>query len=105
MKGKQIYDSDNNYLIVPKLFGSDGYWNTYDWNTASKLGMESIELAYSGKFGFVETEMYWPINHMVAPAKYALKCTACHTQGKNRLLDWEALGYSGDPMSKGGRGK
>ncbi len=103
MKGKQIYDSENNYLIVPKLFGDDGYWSTYDWNSASELGMKSIQLAYSGKFGFVETEMYWPINHMVAPASKALKCTACHSQSKNRILDWEALGYEGDPMSKGGR--
>ncbi len=28
MKGKQIYDSENNYLAVPKLFGSGGYWKT-----------------------------------------------------------------------------
>jgi octaheme c-type cytochrome (tetrathionate reductase family) len=103
MKGKQIYDSENNYLVVPKLFGTDGYWNTFDWNTASKLGMESIELPYSGKFGFVETEMYWTINHMVAPTKFALKCTDCHTKSESKRLDWEMLGYKGDPMSKGGR--
>ncbi|MCD4741329.1 MAG: tetrathionate reductase family octaheme c-type cytochrome, partial [Desulfobacteraceae bacterium] len=75
MRGKQIYDSRNNYLIVPKLFGEDGYWKTYNWNSASKLGMREINLAYSGKFGFVETEMYWPINHMVAPVAKSLRCT------------------------------
>lgn len=58
MRGKQIYDVENNYLVVPKLFGKDGYWKTYDWNNAAELGMKTIDLAYSGKHGFVETEMY-----------------------------------------------
>ncbi len=44
----------------------------FNWNAAAKLGMESVELEYSGKHGFIETEMYWPINHMVTPAEDAL---------------------------------
>jgi octaheme c-type cytochrome (tetrathionate reductase family) len=103
MRGKQIYDSKNNYLIIPELFGEGGYWTTYDWNSASESGMKEIDLAYSGKFGFVETEMLWPINHMVAPADKALKCTDCHSKKGSKRLDWEQLGYKGDPMSSGGR--
>ena len=103
MRGKQIYDDQNQYLIVPKLFGEGGYWKTWDWNNASVLGMESVDLPYSGSFAFIETEMYWPINHMVAPAKDALKCTACHSKDGNGRLNWEMLGYSGDPMKTGGR--
>lgn len=95
MKGKQPFDSQNNYLIVPHLFGKDGFWKTFDWVTASEIGMESIGLEFSGSVGFVETEMYWPINHMVAPAENALKCNSCH--GKEGRLDWETLGYAGDP--------
>jgi len=102
MRGKQIYDSLKNYLIVPKLFGEDGYWKTYDWNSASQSGMKEINIDYSGKYGFVETEMYWPINHMVATKDKALKCTNCHGVKGNRL-DWKALGYSGDPIKVKGR--
>ncbi len=105
MRGKQIYDSGYRYLVTPKLFGEDGYWKTWDWNKSAALGMASINLPYSGKFGFVETEMYWPINHMVAPAEKALKCSACHTQKKSKRLDWEQLGYRDDPMRTGGRFK
>ena len=78
---------------------------TWDWNQASVLGMESINLTYSGYYGFIETEMYWPINHMVTPAEDALKCSACHSEKGNGRLDWEALGYPGDPMKTGGRSK
>ncbi|MFC2135524.1 tetrathionate reductase family octaheme c-type cytochrome, partial [Bacteroidota bacterium] len=95
MKGKQIYDDVNNYLIVPHLFGMEGYWKTFDWNKASELGMKEIGLDYSGSYGFIETEMYWPINHMVATAKDALKCMDCH--GKKGIMDWDELGYEGDP--------
>jgi octaheme c-type cytochrome (tetrathionate reductase family) len=102
MRGKQIYDSKNNYLIVPKLFGENGYWKTFDWNLASENGMKEVELDYSGEYGFVETEMYWPINHMVVSKDKALKCTNCHGRSADRM-DWEALGYGGDAMVKKGR--
>ena len=105
MRGKQIYDSENNYLIVPKLFGKGGYWDTYDWDAAAKLGMESISLNYSGKHDFIETEMYWPINHMVVSSENALSCTSCHGKKGTKRLDWEKLGYNGDPMKSGGRFK
>ena len=102
MRGRQIYDAVNNYLIIPKLFGENGYWKANDWNLASQLGMQEIHLDYSGQYGFVETAMYWPINHMVAPKEKALKCTNCHGKKGDRL-DWEALGYDGDAMVKKGR--
>ncbi len=105
MRGKQIYDSENKYLITPKLFGEDGYWKTFDWNSASALGMAESNMDYSGKFAFVETEMYWPINHMIAPAKKSLKCADCHFREESTRFNWEQLGYKGDPMRTGGRFK
>ncbi|HOI28766.1 MAG TPA: tetrathionate reductase family octaheme c-type cytochrome [Melioribacteraceae bacterium] len=101
MRGKQIYDSQNNYLIVPRLFGEGGYWQKYDWNPASEIGMKEVNIPYSGKYDFIETEMYWPINHMVAPKEEALKCNDCHNS-KGRM-DWKSLGYSGDPRKVKGR--
>jgi len=105
MRGKQPYDAVNNYLIVPKLYGEDGYWKTFDWEKASALGMEKINLEFSGTVGFVETEMYWPINHMVMSSDNALNCTNCHGKKGDHLLNWKKLGYPDDPMKKGGREK
>lgn len=104
MKGKQMYDTENNYLIVPKLFGEGGFWKTYDWDTAFENGMESVGLEYSGSYDFVKTELYVPIHHMVAPADNSLKCYDCHHKTRS-IMDWEALGYPGDPMSEGSRAK
>ncbi len=101
MRGKQIYDSEYDYLIVPHLWG--GYWKYFDWNRAAKEGMKIAGLPYSGHYGFVETKMYWRINHEVVPKGKALKCMDCH--GKNGMMDWKALGYKGDPMLKGNRKK
>jgi len=103
MRGKQPYDARNDYLVVAKLFGKGGYWDTYDWDDAAELGMQTINLDFSGRLSFVETEMYWPINHMVAPAGSSLRCTDCHSKRGPRRLDWEAMGYDGDPMLAGGR--
>ncbi len=105
MRGKQPYDSEHDYLIVPHLFGPEGFWKTFDWNSASEIGMKAAGLPYSGSYGFVETEMYWPINHMVMSADNALKCTNCHGKKGDHLLDWKKLGYPDDPMKKGGREK
>ena len=62
--------------------------------------MKSVGLKFSGKFAKVHTEMYWPLDHMVAPAKKALSCDACHAaEGKKSIFDWKKLGYSGDPKN------
>jgi octaheme c-type cytochrome (tetrathionate reductase family) len=81
-RGRQIYDPVNQILILPHLFGKDSsaYWTGYDWNKAAKAGMKSAKLPYSGQYTFARTEMYWPINHMVAPAEESLGCSDCHSR-------------------------
>ncbi len=103
MIARQPYDKVNNIIIIPKLFGEDGFWKTFDWVKASEIGMKEAGLAFSGEVGFIETIMWWSQNHGVLPKDNALKCNDCHNKGKR--MDWEALGYSGDPMKKGGRVK
>jgi len=98
MRGKQIYDAKFHYLIVPRLWG--GYWKDFDWNKAAAEGMKSAGLKYSGQYGFVRTQMYWKLNHMVAPKEQALNCNDCHGKGKEKRIDWKALGFKGDQMYK-----
>jgi octaheme c-type cytochrome (tetrathionate reductase family) len=95
MAGKQMYDSKNNTLIIPHLFGKGGYWKHWDWNKAFESGMKQSGQSYSGSFDWIETKMYWPINHQVAPKENSLKCKDCH--GTTGRFDWKALGYKGDP--------
>jgi len=104
MKGKQPYDSGNNTIAFVQVFGgpdSNAYWVKYDWNAAIASGMKAAGLPYSGKYGFVETDMAWPVHHMVVPKAKSLKCLDCHS-AKGRL-DWKALGYKGDPMNANNR--
>ncbi|MBD3169381.1 MAG: tetrathionate reductase family octaheme c-type cytochrome [candidate division Zixibacteria bacterium] len=82
-RGKQVYDPVNETLIIPKLFGPKGsgaYWKDFDWVKSAEKGMEYVGLPFSGEVGFVETAMYWPITHMVAPKEHALKCNECHAE-------------------------
>ncbi len=57
--------------------------------------------------GFVETEMSWPITHMVAPKEDALKCEQCHTKvgrlagiegvyipARDRIVALDTVGFS-----------
>jgi len=98
---KQPYDTVNNILLQPKTYGEGGYWTAFDWDQALELGSAITGLDYSGSYGFAETEMYWPTTHMVKPAKDALTCEQCH--GPNGRMDWQALGYYGDPLNWGSR--
>lgn len=100
-RGKQIYDEVYKTLLVPQTVGEGGYWDEFDWDQALRMGSAKTGLAYSGDYGFTETEMYWPLTHMVAPKEAALQCTQCHSE--NGILDWKALGYEGDPIDWGGR--
>jgi len=98
---KQPYDSVNNILLQPLTAREDGFWTTFDWPSALELGAEITGLDYSGQYGFAETWMYWPVTHTVRPDQDALVCENCH--GPEGRMDWEALGYYGDPIEWGGR--
>jgi len=88
-RGRQIYDTVNKTLIQPKLwdkeFGEGAYWKDFNWDEASKKGMDYVGLPYSGVYGFVETEMYWPLNHQVAPKEQSLTCVECHDRENSRI--------------------
>jgi octaheme c-type cytochrome (tetrathionate reductase family) len=88
-RANQIYDTENKYLIQPKTVstkpGDGGYWAEFNWQRAAEEGMRQVHLPYSGKYGFIETEMYWPINHMVSPKNQTVQCAECHTRENGRL--------------------
>jgi hypothetical protein len=94
-RAKQIYDTEHKYLIQPKVFsskpGDGGYWKEFNWQRASEEGMKLVNLPYSGKYGFMETEMYWPVNHMVSPKNQTVKCVECHTRENGRLANITGL--------------
>lgn len=82
-RGLQPYDPVHKRFVKPKLFGPKGsgaYWSDFNWGIAIQKGMEYAGMEYSGKYGFVETEMYWPISHMVSPKEDALGCVECHAR-------------------------
>ncbi|MBN1985962.1 MAG: cytochrome C, partial [Prolixibacteraceae bacterium] len=95
-RSKLIYDAEHKYLIGPHLFGKDStaYWKNFDWHKASEAGMEKAGLEFSGKYDFAETEMSWPINHMVAPMNESLQCADCHAQNSRiaALNDFYLIG-------------
>jgi hypothetical protein len=80
-RGKQPYDKVYKTLLVPKLFGPPGsgaFWAEYDWDKSIAAGMEYVERPYSGQRGWIQTEMSWPLSHMVAPKEQAVTCAECH---------------------------
>lgn len=88
-RARQIYDPVNRILIQPKLSGTKkgegAFWLDFDWNSASAAGMKSVGLPYSGSYDFIDTLMYWPVNHMVAPKEKSVACVECHTKNNSRL--------------------
>jgi octaheme c-type cytochrome (tetrathionate reductase family) len=98
---RQPYDVKYQYLLQPITSGENGYWTNFDWDNAFRLAEAVTGLAYSGEYGFTETRMFWATTHMVQPKESALQCLDCHSA--DGRLDWQALGYPGDPMEWGGR--
>ena len=98
---KQPYDRVNDYLLPVVTAGAGGYWHNFDWNKALAMGANLVHLPYSGRYGFSDTRMYWPLSHGVTPKEQALSCNECH--GDTTRLNWQALGYEADPLRQGGR--
>jgi hypothetical protein len=89
-RGIQPYDPVNKLLVVPKLFPSgtnadSAYWKSYQWPQAIKAGMEYAGQPYSGHSDWIQTMMYWPLPHMVAPKEQSLRCADCHRSAESRL--------------------
>jgi len=83
MEGRQPYDSVTNELVYTHVWGPDtdtALWTNFDWAKAIDAGMKAAGEDYSGEFGFVDTHMFWPITHMVAPAEDAVSCESCHAK-------------------------
>ncbi|MEN8243170.1 MAG: hypothetical protein ABFS17_14765, partial [Chloroflexota bacterium] len=103
MLGRQPFDAGNNEMVVPFLmpsgeFAADAYWKAWDWDLAATRGMAAAGSEFSGDLAWVDTVMYWPITHQVAPATEALGCTACHAT--DSVLDFAALGYSAEEITR-----
>lgn len=102
MIGRQAYDSELNRLVFTHVWGpttDTAFWSNFDWPKAIEAGMAAAGAEYSGHFGFVDTHMYWPITHMVAPASDAVGCAECHSED-GRLAGIAGVYMPGtDPMS------
>jgi len=98
-RAKQPYDTEYEYLLQPVTSGEGGFWSEFDWDQAFRLGEGISGRPYSGNYDFAATEMYWPSTHMVAVKEKALQCQACHAE--EGRMDWQALGYDGDPIKQG----
>lgn len=97
--GDQPMDSKFKYLNSFQQYKS--LWVDYNWEKALVEGAKGTGLPYSGKYQFVKTVSYIPVQHEVSPKEDALQCGECHMGGPR--MNWKALGYKGDPMLVGGR--
>ncbi|MFO1281513.1 MAG: tetrathionate reductase family octaheme c-type cytochrome [Burkholderiales bacterium] len=93
-RGKQPFDLESKSLLVPHTATGYGekddtaFWQNYRWEEALEAGAKASGQPFGGKFGFVKTEMSWPITHMVAPKADALTCTQCHSRsGRLQAVD------------------
>jgi len=90
-KAKQPFDPVTGILIQPKLFadnkGEGAFWKDFDWYRASEIGMKDVNLPFSGKISFIETQMNWLINHMVSEKEKSVQCIECHTRNNSRIAN------------------
>ncbi len=94
-RGQQPYDKVSSTLLIPHTYGPEddsSFWSNFDWDKSLAAGMKAVDGNFSGQYGFVKTEMSWPITHMVAPKGDALTCVQCHdAKTGGRLKDVKGI--------------
>ncbi len=107
MIGNQPVDPVTGTVLVPHLFGTDGgpnpYWGSYNWIDSLIDGALYTGQDFSGTHVFEETTMLLSVNHEIAPAEEALGgygCIDCHG---SRVINWQALDWTLDPLMGGQR--
>ncbi len=113
MTGNQPADANNQTVLVPHLWGKvtgqNPYWGTYNWTLSLQDGAAYSPAynggvqVFTGQHEFVDTVMLLKVDHEVAPKEQALGrnngCTDCHG---GTTVDWQALGWTADPLLGGG---
>ena len=115
MAGVQAVDARYKYLLVPHLYPRDkedktAYWKHRDWQMAFTDGMKAAGMKYSGKYEWIQTNMYWGVEHEVMPANMALSCVQCHDSLKgdrtcnrchqdSRDVDFKSIAHKGTDFS------
>jgi hypothetical protein len=88
-RGLQPRDTKLNNIIQAKLWdaekGKGALWVDFDWQKSLKAGMDYLGLPYSGQYDFVNTEMHFPVSHMVSTKENVVSCNECHTRNESRL--------------------
>lgn len=105
MQGRQAYDTELNHLLFTHTYGpatDTAFWTNFDWDKSIKAAMDYVGMPYSGKYDFIDTHMYWPITHMVAPAEKALDCKACHAEN-GRMANIAGVYVPGSGSGPGGQ--
>ena len=107
MLGNQPVDPVTRTILVPHLFGTatgpSPYWGKYDWTGSLIDGAVYSGQEFSGTHVFEETRMLLSVNHEIAPAEDALGYYGCIDCHGSRVIDWQVLGWSEDPMMGGKR--
>lgn len=89
MEANQFFDPVNKILLIPKLFdpkvGSGAFWKDFDLIKSLKVGMEELDLPFSGNISFIKTKMNWSVNHMVSKKENSVQCIECHNKKESRL--------------------
>ena len=101
-RGRQPRDLVEHHLLTPHVFGEGGYWKEYDWESALRAGAAgrgSCPSAANSAGRRARCTGRRTTRSRTSSARWAAR-TATDRQGR---MDWEALGYAGDPAFHGDR--
>lgn len=93
-KGKLPLLAEKNWLIPITV---EHFFSNGKIDPAVQSAAKEIYNISNPKYSWVDTTRYMGIFHGVQPKTQALKCMDCH--GKTGIMDWNALGYKGNPMT------
>ena len=95
------YDSSNNYLLQPVTSGEGGYWKEFDWDQALEARGGNHRHGLQRRVRLCQNHHVLATNPHGGAKNQALQCKACHCE--DGCIDWEMLGYPGDPIKWGSR--
>lgn len=78
------------------------FWTNFDLDKSITAAMDDADMLHSGKHDFVDTLMYQPITHMVAPADQTQDGKACHAED-GRMATVSGVYVPGSGTGPGGQ--
>ena len=100
-RGRRSTTQSTCTFLAPRTSAEGGYWSEFDWTRRPVWGRRTWGSPTAATTGSWTRRCSGPSRTWCSPRRR--RCSASTATGRAGVMDWERLGFDGDPAYRGNR--